>query len=94
MRRIKQYSHAFMILVAIALPLSKWTNAQTVAVAEASGEVLDPTGSAVAGATVKMIETARGVSHNTASDQSGRYTLPNLPVGEYRLEVSASGFKA
>lgn len=67
---------------------------QAVQTAEATGQVSDPSGSAVAGATVKLIETARGVSHETVTDSSGRYTLPNLPVGSYRLEASAPGFKA
>jgi hypothetical protein len=67
--------------------------AQAVAVAEATGQVLDPTGSAVASAAVRMIEVVRGVPHETKTDAEGRYTLPNLPVGEYRLEASAQGFK-
>ena len=27
------------------------------------------------------------------TDKSGLYTLPNLPVGPYRLEVELAGFK-
>ena len=41
-----------------------------------------------------MIEASRGVSHTTTAEQSGRYVLTNLPVGEYRLEVTSSGFKS
>jgi hypothetical protein len=67
--------------------------AQAVAVAEATGQVTDPSGSVVANATIKMIEVGRGVPHSTATNSEGRYTLPNLPVGEYRLEASAPGFK-
>jgi hypothetical protein len=67
--------------------------AQAVSVAEATGLVLDPSGSAVAGATVKMVETERQVSHAATTDATGRYTIPNLPVGSYRLEASATGFK-
>ena len=48
-------------------------DATPVATAEATGQVSDPTGSAVAGAIVKMIETARGVSHDTTTDSTGRY---------------------
>ncbi|HSU62180.1 MAG TPA: carboxypeptidase regulatory-like domain-containing protein, partial [Bryobacteraceae bacterium] len=66
---------------------------QAVANAQVTGEVTDPTGAAVAGATVTMTETERGVSHQTKSDSNGRYTLPNLPVGPYRLEASLAGFK-
>jgi Carboxypeptidase regulatory-like domain len=66
---------------------------QAVANAQVTGEVTDQTGAAVAGATVKMTETERGVSHETRSDANGRYTLPNLAVGAYRLEAAMTGFK-
>ncbi len=66
---------------------------QAVANASVTGQILDPTGAAVVGAKVKMIETDKGISHDGATDAGGRYTLPNLPVGPYRLEVSAAGFK-
>lgn len=67
--------------------------AQAVANAQITGQVTDSTGAAIVGATVKMIETEKGVSHDTITGTDGRYTLPNLPVGPYRLEVSMSGFK-
>jgi hypothetical protein len=60
---------------------------------QVTGEVTDPTGAPIAEATVKMVETEKGVSHETKTDANGRYTLPNLPVGPYRLESSMTGFK-
>src|SRR5260370_13935043 len=41
-----------------------------------------------------MTETDKQSSRATVTDARGRYDLPNLPVGPYRLEVSAPGFKA
>jgi len=64
-----------------------------VAVAEVSGQVSDPSGMAIAGAQVKIIETEQQTARNTTSNEQGRYALPNLPVGPYRLEVTAFGFK-
>jgi hypothetical protein len=81
-------------LIAGALLCASQLAAQAVSVAEATGQVTDPSGSPVPNATVKMIEVARGVSHETSSGPEGRYTLPNLPVGAYRLEASAAGFKS
>src|SRR6476619_6913382 len=66
---------------------------QAVAIAEAAGTVSDPTGSAIAGAQVKMTETDKQMVRSTVTDDQGRYALPNLPVGPYKLEVSATGFK-
>src|SRR6185437_9867327 len=54
--------------------------AQAVSIAQVSGQVTDVTGSAVPNAAIKMIEIAKGVTHDTVSDGAGRYTLPNLPV--------------
>src|SRR4051812_42535146 len=67
--------------------------AQAVNNAGASGQVVDPTGAAVTGATVKMTETEKGVPHTTITDADGRYTFPNLPVGPYRLDATMTGFK-
>ncbi len=88
MNRVK-----FFLSAAALLLCGAHLSAQAVAVAEATGQVTDPSGSAVVNAAVKMIEVARGVPHSTTSNSEGRYTLPNLPVGEYRLEASAPGFK-
>ena len=83
---------AFYFVCSLVAPV-RLVQAQAVANATVSGQVADQTGAAVVGAAVKMIETEKGVAHDAASDSDGRYTLPNLPVGPYRLEVSMSGFK-
>ncbi|MBV9266936.1 MAG: TonB-dependent receptor [Acidobacteriaceae bacterium] len=67
--------------------------AQTVDIAEVSGTVTDPSGAAVASAQVTMTETDKDLQHTVLTDARGEYVLPNLPVGPYRLEVKASGFK-
>src|SRR5258708_24832873 len=57
------------------------------------GLVTDPTGAAVAGATVVARNAATGVTYTTKSNESGIYTLPFLPPGEYQLTGEMSGFK-
>ncbi|HEV3197329.1 MAG TPA: carboxypeptidase regulatory-like domain-containing protein [Bryobacteraceae bacterium] len=54
---------------------------------------MDPSGTAMAGAQVKMTETDKQQVHNGVSDVTGRYSFNNLPVGPYTLEVHANGFK-
>jgi hypothetical protein len=68
-------------------------HAQSVAIAQVSGRVTDPSGAAIASAQVKAIETGKQQVATTATDSDGRFVLPNLPVGNYRLEVIAPGFK-
>ena len=58
-----------------------------------SGVVKDPSGSAIPGATVTIrnVETNLAISYLTGVD--GSYTIPQLPVGLYQLNVEAKGFK-
>lgn len=80
-------------VLAISCALTPTAPAQQVAVAGVDGHVSDPSGQMIAGAQVKMIEIARGQVHATTTDITGLYTLPHLPVGAYRLEVTSPGFK-
>src|ERR1700735_1876668 len=59
-----------------------------------TGTVTDPTGLAVAGATVQATNTETGVAYTGATTAAGNYTVPNLPVGNYELTVKVAGFKA
>jgi hypothetical protein len=68
--------------------------AQEVNVAEVDGHVTDPSGALVAGASVKMTEVETHQVHVFTTDTGGAFRFPNLPIGSYILEVSASGFKA
>ncbi len=82
-----------VLLAAFSVFCGMGLHAQTVAVAEVDGYVTDPSGQSVPGAQVRMVETNKDVSHSAVTDTNGRYALPNLPVGPYRLEVTAQGFK-
>jgi len=62
-------------------------------VAQVSGTVTDASGAAIVNAQVSMTEVDKDSVHSTLSDSTGSYTLPNLPVGPYRLEVKTPGFK-
>lgn len=66
--------------------------AQAVSNATIHGEVTDPTGAAIPNAQVKAIQTNTGQISSTTTGADGAYILPNLPVGPYRLEVTAASF--
>src|ERR1700736_1602861 len=57
------------------------------------GVVNDPTGAVIPGASVALINAETGVKLATSSDSEGVYNFPVLPVGEYAIEVTASGFQ-
>ncbi|HSZ00422.1 MAG TPA: TonB-dependent receptor [Terriglobales bacterium] len=58
-----------------------------------NGIVLDPSGAAIAGAEVVVVNDATGVQYTTKTNGEGIYVVPNLPPGSYRIQVSNSGFK-
>jgi hypothetical protein len=60
---------------------------------EISGLVRDPSGATVANATIDAIEASTQVKYATVSNASGEFLLAQLPVGEYKLTVTANGFK-
>ncbi len=57
-----------------------------------NGTVKDATGLAVPGAEVKATQTATGSIRNATSGGDGSYSLPNLPLGPYLVEVTKAGF--
>ena|ERR1700679_2431729 len=81
------------LFILFCLALSPYARAQTVAVAELDGHIGDQSGAGIPNVQVKMIQLATQQPHVTVTDAAGRYQLPDLPVGAYRLEVNASGFK-
>ena len=58
-----------------------------------SGLVLDPSGRAIAGADIQIVNDATGVRYSGATNGEGIYAISTLPPGPYRLQVSKAGFK-
>jgi hypothetical protein len=61
-------------------------------VARISGQVVDQQGAAVAGASVTAINQDSFTKAETKTDGTGKYALPYLPAGQYKVEVQADGF--
>jgi hypothetical protein len=57
------------------------------------GTVLDPQGAVVPRARVTAVNSATSIRFSTLTDSIGVYSFRDLPVGSYRLEVEAAGFK-
>ncbi|MBI3683257.1 MAG: carboxypeptidase regulatory-like domain-containing protein, partial [Acidobacteria bacterium] len=58
-----------------------------------TGAVSDASSAAVPGATVVVTNIATNQATTVVTTEAGGYNVPNLPPGDYRLEVSAQGFK-
>ena len=57
------------------------------------GTVFDATGARVPSAVVTVVQNETGFTRSSASDSNGDYLLVLLPIGHYRLEVAAKGFR-
>jgi hypothetical protein len=66
--------------------------AQSAGGAQIAGVVTDPSGSVIADAQVEATRQDTQEVRATTTTANGSYLLPNLPVGQYTLEVKAAGF--
>ena len=60
--------------------------------ADMQGYVRDPSGAAVAGASVTVRNAATNFSRDIITNDEGYYQITNLPPGNYEVTVTASGF--
>lgn len=82
---------ALCLLVAFALGLQPAMAQQVTATI--TGTILDPSGAPIVGADVTAIDTERGVTIPTKTNEQGVYVVPRVPVGAYKLKVEAKGFE-
>src|SRR5713101_3058778 len=53
-----------------------------------TGTVTDPSGAAVPGAAVGIVNERTGAARETATNEEGSYSFPELEPGSYRLTVN------
>jgi outer membrane receptor protein involved in Fe transport len=58
-----------------------------------TGTITDPASAVVAGANIEAKNTETGAVFRTTSTETGNYTLAQVPVGTYTMNVSVTGFK-
>ena len=78
-----------VVAVSLLLSASAWAQAT----AQLTGTVRDESGAVLPGVTVTVTQTDTGFTRTVVTEGSGIYTMPNLPTGPYRLEVSLQGFR-
>jgi len=76
-----------LILCATKLALAQSTDATI------SGVVVDPSGKIIIDADIEILNEETGVHYSGKTNDSGIYTVPILPPGQYRVQVSRIGFK-
>ncbi|MGH9847076.1 MAG: carboxypeptidase regulatory-like domain-containing protein, partial [Blastocatellia bacterium] len=79
-------------ILLIAISVAQFAEAQ-VTNASISGTVTDASGALVPGIEVKATQIETNFTRSATTDSAGQYTINFLPIGSYRLEISAKGFK-
>ena len=57
------------------------------------GHVSDPSGAAVVGAPIKLVNLQTSIARDVVTNGDGDYEIPDLQHGSYRLTVTQAGFK-
>lgn len=85
---MRSYLQSFLLVLLIATwGFGQGTTSRLV------GTVTDPSGSAVPAAQVTLTNEATGVSFSTTTTDAGTYVFDAIQVGNYRVDVTAPGFK-
>lgn len=67
-------------------------SAQVLGKSAVNGSVLDPTGAAIAGATVVIINQTTGQTSEVFTDENGVFSVQNLVPAVYSIKIEADGF--
>src|SRR5215470_18554299 len=85
--------HFVVLVLLLVVLLAVPANAQTFRGA-INGTVTDPSGAVVPNATVKATESATGIDHVTVTTSDGAFLFQDIPLGLYKVTVTATGFPA
>lgn len=80
-----------LLALLVFLAVTVAANAQTFRGA-INGTVSDPSGAVVPNAKVKATELATSIDHNTITTGDGQFAFQDIPVGAYKVTVTAAGF--
>ena len=58
-----------------------------------TGTVTDPANARIVGVRVTIANTATNAIYETATNSAGQFTMPNLPIGPYRVTFETQGFR-
>src|SRR6266851_6131578 len=94
MHRIQRSLRRLLGSASLVLLAAAVAHAQAGSTAQISGIVKDTSGGVLPGADVTATQTETGVKRTVVTDTGGAYTLTNLPIGPYRIDVNLQGFKS
>lgn len=91
MRHVIRFARLVWVVAAMLIVFAGPARAQFNAALQ--GTVTDPSGAAISGATVSIVEQSTDVTKSTVSSDAGFYRISELPPGRYTMTVTAKGFQ-
>ncbi len=89
MKRFLHYSLSIAVGLFLSIAIFAQSQATTGLI---QGTVFDQTGAAIPGATITIRNTETGFERTVTSNSDGFFTAPLLPLGNYKVTISAQGF--
>jgi hypothetical protein len=83
-RRLRRIGCVFVLWCSLVVP--------ALSSSRLSGNLTDPSGGVVAGATIRLMRLADSSPNQTLTDDQGQFSFANLNPGEYRLTAEFPGF--
>lgn len=87
---VNSRSNFLLVLLAFTIVAAAWAQTYTGVV---NGLVQDPSGAPVAGATIKLTNTATGEARTVTSAEDGRYAFSQLNPSTYSIQIQKPGFR-
>src|ERR1700754_5040390 len=88
LRDFVQGCSTFVLLLFCAVAVFAQQGTSTV-----RGTVVDPNNNVVSGASVTLTNLGTGAARTTTTTDAGGYVFDFIPIGDYKVEVEATGFK-
>ena len=76
-----------LVLISLTLPAARAQMSSGI-----TGIISDASGAVVPGAVINVKNTETGALRTATTNESGRYFVLDLPIGEYRMSFSSQGF--
>ena len=87
-----KYAGAFLLIILVGLAGTGLLAYGQGTSASLTGQVTDPSGAAVPGASVTVTNIDTNFMQSAKTDSVGTYLIRPLPIGNYSLAISAAGF--
>ena len=91
-RRMTQRIDQLLVLALVFIMLAG-TIVRAQDTSSLSGQVIDPAGKVIPGASVTLTNPATGAVRTTKTSDDGNFSLNQVPPGTYTLRIEAKGFK-